>query len=117
MRQHRIENGAQALLQFDIEVDGRKYVRADVTCRLVKRDNPSTTHRPCGAPYRRHGVRLMMQNIPADRGVECRALGKSLVRGDHELNLSISGRERPGLRRLDDARFAIARNDAAGLAD
>src|SRR4026209_115996 len=77
MRQHRIENRAQAMLQFDIEVDGRKYVRADVTCWFVKRDYPSTTYRPGGSPYRRHRVTLVMQNIAADRGVECRALGKA----------------------------------------
>ena len=94
MRQHYIECRVQALLELNVKVDGRKYVCVDVACRFVERNNSSTTYRPCGAPYRRHGVKLVMQDIATDRGVECRALGKCLIRGDHEINLSISGCER-----------------------
>src|SRR5262245_63089837 len=93
MRQHHIEYGVQALLQFDVEVDGRKCVRADMTCRLVERDDPSMTYGPRHAPYHGHGVRLVVQNVAADCSVECQAFGKGLVRGDHEFNLSMPGRQ------------------------
>src|SRR5437660_6552680 len=70
MRQHRVENRIQALLQLHIEVHGRKDLRVDVACRLVERDDPSTPYRKRGTPYRRHGVRLVMQNVTAERSVE-----------------------------------------------
>jgi hypothetical protein len=59
----------------------------------------------------------MVQDIAADRGIECSVFGKRIVRSDHELNLSISGRKRPGLRHFDSMGFAIECNNAACLAN
>src|SRR4051812_8996337 len=101
MRKQYIEDETQALLQFEIKVDCRKYVRADMACRLVKRDDPSMTYRSRCSHYRGYGVKLVVENVAADRSVEWRTLGESLVRSYDELNLSKSGSQRSGLRRFD----------------
>ena len=88
-------------------------VAADVTRGLVERDDASTTYRRRRSSYHRDGIRLVMQNVTADHSIEGGAIGKCLVRGDHEFNLSMSGRKRPGLRATSIA--AGSRSNATTL--
>jgi hypothetical protein len=88
-----------------------------MTRRLVERDDPAMTDRPRRPPYGGDGIRLVMQNVAADRSIKWRALGEGLVRGGHKFNLMISRRQRSGLRHFDRAGFAIECNNAAGFAD
>src|SRR5689334_13539989 len=94
MRQHRVKYGVEALLRLDMEVDGGECLRADVTCRLVKRDDTAGTNGSCGSPQHRHGITLMVQDVATDRSIELGAFGKCLVRRDQELDPSMSGCER-----------------------
>ena len=117
MRQHHAENRAEALLRLYIKINSRECVRADVTCWLVERDDTAVTDRSCCSPNGRDGITLVVQDVAADRGIEFGAFGKSLVRRDHEFNLSISGCARSRLRYVDHAGFAIECNNAPNIAD
>ena len=82
MRQHRVENGAETLLQFYVKVDDRQRAPADMPCRLMERDDAALTYRSCCSSYRGDRIGLVMQNVAPDRGIECRALGKCVIRRD-----------------------------------
>ena len=79
MRQRRPKNGAQASFHFEIKVDSREDLRSEMTCRLVKSDDASATHRPRRSPYSGDGISLVMQNVAADCSVKERALGKAFI--------------------------------------
>jgi hypothetical protein len=90
---------------------------ADVTCGLVKRDDASMTYRRSRSPYHGDGISLMVQDITADRSIECGTIWKCVVTSDHEFNLPMSSRERPGLCHFDRAGLAIECNNVAGITD
>ena len=53
-----------------MEVDNWQCVAADVTCGLVERNGATTSDGRSRSSYHRDGIRLVMQNVTADRGVE-----------------------------------------------
>src|SRR5450631_3022565 len=91
LRQHRVEYGVQASFQRCMETDDRQRMGADVTCGLVERDDTPLAYRRRRSPYHRNGIRLVVQDITADRSIEYTAGRKCLIRGDHEFNLPMSG--------------------------
>ena len=44
MRQHRVENGAETLLQSYVEVDDGQRTPADMACRLLEGNNAALTY-------------------------------------------------------------------------
>src|SRR5450631_1835427 len=117
LRQHRVEYGVQASFQRCMETDDRQRMGADVTCGLVERDDTPLAYRRRRSPYHRNGIRLVVQDIAADRSIEYTAGRKCLIRGDHEFNLPMSGRDRLGPPHCDRAAFAIEPNTPAGSPD
>src|SRR6478735_6691794 len=106
MRQHRVENGAEALLQLYVKVDDRQRAPADMACRLVERDDATLMYCACCSSNRGDGIGLVMQNVTPDHGIECWTLGKSVVQSDDKFNPSKSSRERSRFGDVDRDRFA-----------
>jgi hypothetical protein len=92
MRQHHVENGAEAVLQFYVEPGDRKRKPADMACRLMEGNNTVLTYCRCRSSYRGDRIGLVMQNVASDRGIERRKLGKSIIRRDGSTRENISAR-------------------------
>src|SRR6476646_4818881 len=88
-----------------------------MACRLVECDDPAVAHRPCCSLYCGDGIGLVMQNIASDDSVECRALGKGVIRRDNKFNPSKPGRESPRFGDFNRTYLTIECNNAAGIPD
>jgi hypothetical protein len=112
MRQHRVKNGAEAVLQLYVEVDARQRTPGNMACRPMECDNAALAYSPCCSSYRGDGIGLMMQDIAPDRSIERRMHRESVIRRDDKFNPSKSGRECSRSGDVDRTRFSVVPADS-----